>query len=305
MRRPHIVYDILALCFLLALALPALPAAGQESGGMSWSAEDCAQCHTDLAAEFARNPHSVLDQKADLRLGGAGSSCTTCHGDAAKHIEEGGGEGTIFAYGESATAEEKSQKCLRCHGDSHPRFLNSPHGRAGMDCTSCHSIHSSAAEPPLLRKAEKPAEWASQGLSAKSAKCVECHTDVYTEFQYNEHHRLQEGILDCTSCHDPHEPATRVRLGGFKQAQCIQCHADKGGPFVFEHGSVKVEGCVACHTPHGSVNRHMLLFQRTAELCFSCHPVVPSFHSRFTLDTVCTNCHSSIHGSNFSKFFLE
>jgi hypothetical protein len=49
----------------------------------------------------------------------------------------------------------------------------------------------------------------------------------------------------------------------------------------------------------------MLKFQRTAELCFSCHAQVPGFHSRFTLDTVCTNCHATVHGSNFDRFFLK
>jgi hypothetical protein len=49
----------------------------------------------------------------------------------------------------------------------------------------------------------------------------------------------------------------------------------------------------------------MLLFQNVAELCFSCHATVPGFHARFTLETQCTNCHSSIHGSNFDPFFLK
>lgn len=49
----------------------------------------------------------------------------------------------------------------------------------------------------------------------------------------------------------------------------------------------------------------MLTFQAVAELCYSCHVAVPGFHSRFTLDTQCTNCHSSIHGSNLDPYFLR
>jgi uncharacterized paraquat-inducible protein A len=49
----------------------------------------------------------------------------------------------------------------------------------------------------------------------------------------------------------------------------------------------------------------MLKFQNVAEACFSCHAVVPSFHSRFTAETPCTNCHSTIHGSNFHPAFLK
>jgi predicted CXXCH cytochrome family protein len=66
-----------------------------------------------------------------------------------------------------------------------------------------------------------------------------------------------------------------------------------------------VEGCVACHTPHGSVNRHMLHFQSTADLCFSCHVDIPGFHARFNRTTNCVNCHSAIHGSQMNPFFLR
>jgi len=287
---------------LLLLAAP--PATAQEEG-MSWTAEDCAMCHPDQVAAFADNPHSVLDREEGWRLEGRASSCTSCHGDAARHIEEGGGVGNIFSFGEDALATAKSDNCLQCHGDAHPRFGSSPHAKAGLDCSSCHSIHGSDGQPPLLKAAQGPDDWPSQSLGIETAQCAECHTDVLTQFEFNERHRLQEGILDCTSCHNPHEPATRWQLGGFKQSQCIECHTDKGGPFVFEHGSVKVEGCVACHTPHGSPNRHLLTFQSVGELCFSCHAAVPGFHARFTVETVCTNCHSSIHGSNFDQFFLK
>ena len=135
--------------------------------------------------------------------------------------------------------------------------------------------------------------------------CWECHGDVVAQFELNEKHRLEEGIIECTSCHDPHRIEVREQLGGFKQSQCETCHADKAGPFVFEHGAVRVEGCVACHTAHGSPNRHMLPFQSVAEVCYSCHSLVPSFHSRFTLDTVCTNCHTAIHGSFLDRNLLR
>jgi DmsE family decaheme c-type cytochrome len=142
-------------------------------------------------------------------------------------------------------------------------------------------------------------------VGGANAVCNECHSDVFAEFEFNERHRLQEGVMGCTDCHSPHEPATRTHLAGFKQQQCVECHADKGGPFVFEHGSVQIEGCVACHQPHGAQNRHMLTFQNVAETCFSCHAVVPGFHARFTAETQCTSCHTTIHGSNFHPAFLK
>jgi DmsE family decaheme c-type cytochrome len=142
---------------------------------------------------------------------------------------------------------------------------------------------------------------------------VDCHAETVSDFAFNERHRLTEGILECTSCHDPHSRENRSLLGGFQHEQCATCHNDKGGPFIFEHAASRVEGCTACHSPHGSPNRHMLTHQSVAELCYTCHAEVPQFHSgfspvgppRFDLDTQCVNCHLTIHGSNLDPLFLR
>lgn len=276
-----------------AVAETAPPPAQEEmadEGGSSWTAEDCAACHEDQVAEFGANPHSVLDSLGWADQAGAGFSCAACHSGIDRHMEEGGGVGTIFAFGDTEAAMDKAQVCLTCHADTHPQFLRSAHAMAAVSCTDCHSVHDLAK---------------GKALRAGTTTCKGCHEDVFTQFAFNERHRLKEGILDCASCHNPHEPATRAMLGGFKQEACMDCHADKGGPYVFEHGAQRVEGCVACHSPHGSPNRHLLKHQNVAELCFSCHAVVPGFHSRFTLETQCTNCHSTIHGSNFHPAFLK
>ena len=211
----------------------------------------------------------------------------------------------MFGFGDDEQAKVKTERCLVCHADTHPGFRNSPHFAAGIACTDCHSIHGAKEESWALLRGNTPAPVGMRGLDDASKACYSCHGDVFTQFAQTEHHRLEEGVVSCVSCHNPHAAQSRVQLGGTKQEQCVQCHADKGGPFVFEHGSSRVEGCVACHSPHGSSNRHQLNFQKVAELCYSCHNAPPSFHSRFTLDTVCTNCHSSIHGSNFDAFFLQ
>ncbi len=264
----------------------------------------CVECHEDQVAKLANTSHWALETQGLASMAGATEACTACHGDATTHIEEGGGGGTMFAFGDEELASVKSEACLTCHADTHPRFDASAHARGGLDCTTCHSVHDAAA----LGVAQlKPGGLDIVGVTENrsSATCSECHSDVAASFQFNETHRLQEGILECASCHDPHAPPTRALLGGFKQEQCVSCHTDKGGPFVFEHGSVMVDGCVSCHTPHGAPNRHMLAQQSVADLCFSCHALVPGFHTRFTSETVCTNCHSSIHGSNFHEAFLQ
>ncbi len=284
--------------WMMALLATALALVGMAA----WASDDagpevCAECHDDVAAAFAGNPHSALDTAG---LAAAGEwSCTSCHGDPTEHLEEGG---EIFNFGDDVAAPARWERCLSCHGDQYPRYQASPHARAGLDCTECHAMHGETGNSQL-----KEAEAIHTELAANrtSNGCAECHGDVFAQFQFNERHRLQEGILECTSCHNPHEPATRLYLGGFKQEACLTCHADKGGPFVYEHGSLKVEGCVSCHSPHGSPNRHLLTFQNQADMCYSCHNLVPGFHTRFVSGSQCTNCHSTIHGSNFHPAFLQ
>lgn len=255
---------------------------------------DCLGCHDDAVESVARTAHVALDRSDAKSRWHQSSSCTACHGDAREHVDQLG-DAPVFSF-DGATAEN-SARCLSCHVDEHPSFPRSEHARAGIGCTDCHESHPAAT----AEATDVPI-----GLRGRpSAQCVECHQSALTDFSFTNHHRLEEGTIECSSCHDPHAPESRFQLAGFRQEPCLECHTDKTGPFVFEHGGQWVEGCTACHTAHGSPNRHMLQFQRVAEQCYSCHAFVPGFHTRFDADTQCTNCHVAIHGSNLDAGFLK
>jgi DmsE family decaheme c-type cytochrome len=277
-RRPWLQFALSGLAvfaFVLAGA-GTLRAAGQEK-----DTETCGACHEDAVKAFALKPHAQIGDK----------SCTSCHGSAEKHIE-GEGKGGIFAFDAAVSPKDKAAKCLSCHDQDVPQYGSGPHAKAALDCTTCHSVHSDT-EPALLR-------------TGVNKNCTTCHQDILAQFQTNERHRLQEGVMTCVTCHNPHEPATRTRLAGFKQEECLRCHTDKGGPFLYEHEASRVEGCTACHEVHGSANRHMLTYQSAADLCFSCHAEAPSWHGYFSSqDTNCVTCHAAIHGSNLSRRFLK
>jgi DmsE family decaheme c-type cytochrome len=271
----------------------------------------CRGCHADKFAALTTNPHAAIDSEQWRTRMDVAVACESCHGNVDEHIRAGGGLGNVFAFREEADSLKRT-RCLTCHSDTHPRFEQSPHARAGLTCLDCHSQHSAGAQAHALLRAS-PEPRLDGRLAAETEICFDCHGEIFAQFAATERHRLLEGSIDCVSCHDPHEPQTRQMLGGFKQALCESCHADKTGPFVFEHPVSRTEGCTACHSPHGSPNRHLLAHQRVAELCFGCHALVPQFHlgsgpagePRFGLGTQCTNCHSAIHGSNFSEFFLR
>ncbi len=251
----------------------------------------CSDCHEEVCADFKLVRHAEVKTETWIQIAHKVETiCANCHGDPTKHIEASGGPGTIFAFKKTDDVQAKTQKCLDCHSGTRARFFASPHGKASMDCTNCHD---DLMKISIIKK-------------SPTQICISCHEDTFAQFKLNERHRLQEGILGCTSCHDQHAPSTRERLGGFKHESCLRCHADKGGPFLYEHGSSRIEGCTICHVVHGSPNRHMLTHQSSSDLCFSCHMFAPAWHSRFTSETTnCTTCHSTIHGSNLSKIFLK
>ena len=90
--------------------------------------------------------------------------------------------------------------------------------------------------------------------------CISCHSETKAQFSRPFHHKVLEGLMKCSDCHNPHGgfELKQARLSTGADAGCLKCHADKQGPFVFEHAPLKVEGCSSCHTPHGSANAKLL-----------------------------------------------
>ena len=140
--------------------------------------------------------------------------------------------------------------------------------------------------------------------------CFGCHRTIQAQFALPTHHRVAEGLMKCTDCHNAHGTLNRPLLKKTNWEVCVSCHVEKRGPYVFEHAVVKVEGCVACHSPHGSVTRNNLLRREGRFLCLQCHvnPFAPNVpHGRLGFQTrgECVRCHATIHGSNVNEFFLQ
>lgn len=262
--------------------------AGPEAAGFVGS-EVCQGCHQELYAGFGtQDPHwkSLGDPKAGFEQKG----CEACHGPGQKHV--GTGDPKAILSFKEASGQARAEGCLSCH-DTHKDFFQfgrSPHKLTSVACNDCHQIHSLARTESHLLKGKE------------TDLCLSCHQEVLGKFHLPSRHRVLEGVLKCTSCHTPHGTRTRASLrkwNKFNEDVCFECHAEKRGPWVFEHLAVKVEGCMVCHEPHGSPNRFMLLRRDVRRLCVECHGVV------HFAPASCINCHSQIHGSNFSRHFFQ
>ncbi|MCL2660612.1 MAG: cytochrome C, partial [Acidobacteriaceae bacterium] len=173
-------------------------------------------------------------------------------------------------------------------------------------CLGCHSIHEAKTDDHLLKMPQP-------------LLCYSCHSDVKPAFSQPFHHKVNEGLMTCSDCHNPHGTfqGKALRTTADQNDICTKCHLETAGPFVYEHPVVKQEGCLSCHTPHGSANPRLMNVASVNQLCLRCHSTtnpagVPSAkqpqgpnHSLTGVYVSCTTCHAQIHGSNAADNFFK
>jgi DmsE family decaheme c-type cytochrome len=300
----------LSACVIAFLLAPVLVSAADYVGS-----EVCRTCHSDIWANFYRNPHfkSIASGKEKPENTG----CEGCHGAGSDHVASGGGSDTIPVAFSLMPPEQILDNCLLCHAKtiSRSNIRRSVHTDNDIVCTNCHSIHRSTTPKFLLAKKQ-------------TDLCYGCHATVRAQFSMPFKHRVNEGFMQCTDCHNPHgATAATWRMADrphmVDQAEgneepCLKCHIDKRGPFVFEHDAVRVDGCETCHSPHGSMNARLLKRPVVFTICLECHNGLGSFGPNKTIPQPdsshnlalpryqnCTTCHVRIHGSNADSYFFR
>ena len=260
-------------------------------------AEECGVCHEEV--------------QGHARIASYHADCESCHGGGSLHADSE----EIRDIRHPAAGD-----CLACHApgrDTHLQWGTGEHSRAGLLCSDCHNPH--AVTRNHLRETSAVG---SLEMDAASRLCAECPVDVASQLTYPSHHPVREGMMACTSCHDPHEDR-RVTLGDRNQ-RCYGCHQDYAGPWVYEHLPV-VEDCANCHDPHGAPGENLLETVQPV-ICLSCHTLNDLWHHTVAGTGVatnvfatqdaptapgevigpgearpflhrCTNCHGAVHGS--------
>jgi DmsE family decaheme c-type cytochrome len=305
---------MLAIFFLL---LTAVVASAQSPVAGYIGSEACKVCHSDVWFNFYKNPHYksiAAGNQPPERTG-----CEGCHGPGKAHVEARGGKATIPRAFSLMPPAKILDTCLTCHSKdlSRANIRRSSHTEADVVCSNCHSIHKSATPKFLLARKQ-------------TDLCYTCHSNVRAQFEMPVKHRVNEGFMQCSDCHNPHgtfaptwrtgqRPRMVAQAVGNEEA-CLGCHSDKRGPFVFEHAPVRLEGCETCHRPHGSMNSRLLTRPVVFTVCLECHngagnfgrqgdgvnQQTPSPHNMFDPRyRNCTTCHVRIHGSNSDPRFFR
>jgi DmsE family decaheme c-type cytochrome len=264
-------------------------------GASVTGSKSCLECHEDAVKAFDLTTHGPLSRKN-------AQMCESCHGPASLHIQSGGETNLIVRPNDAS--------CLVCHMDGGDHAHGSKkmgmdwqfaeHKRAGVKCIDCHDAHSHA--PKGLRG--KP-ELQVQNMDAASSLCLSCHQEVLGRISMPSHHPIREGVMSCTSCHNPHANQSRQLLS--KNETCFKCHQAQQGPFAREHQPV-VEDCTICHDPHGSPTAKLAKVPQPM-LCLQCHPLTMNRHQNVGQNVSpaalrnCTACHGAIHGSDLEPYF--
>jgi predicted CXXCH cytochrome family protein len=265
----------------------------------------CLGCHASAHPNFLRSDHAK-----------AGVGCESCHSI----------HGPITIAAAAAPAAAAPTATVSASAASHPAvtststvdavpaaaparkppFSTRIFGAFKADASSSDPLQQSSNtlppmdENPNLLRASQP------------QLCFSCHSDVKPAFSQPFHHKVVEGLVKCTDCHDTHGTfgKNQLRSTADQNMVCTKCHTETRGPFVFEHAAVKAEGCLGCHSPHGSQNARLLNVPNINQMCNQCHsPVaagtVHGINAGSAEVQSCVGCHTMIHGSNINPAFIR
>lgn len=146
--------------------------------------DTCKTCHEDLYKnQFEHTPHF----KTTLQ---DGTGCESCHDPGSAHVEGGGDVSTIIRF-KTLPRQQATARCLTCHGEKHEQrhFSASPHASSDVGCLDCHSPHNAKEPEHLLSRAQPNL-------------CYGCHTSAKADFAKPYHHRVEEGLIQCSDCQE-------------------------------------------------------------------------------------------------------
>ncbi|MDD2557074.1 MAG: cytochrome C [Desulfuromonadaceae bacterium] len=194
-----------------------------------------------------------------------------------------------------------TQTCLMCHEsavDSH-QFMESAHGRSGIECIACHVLEDVSAHMELE---EMPA----------TVDCASCHADIAEQHDTSVHAQMG---LECVACH--YSIHTLQSASGAKQdtvAACAVCH-DAQAYKMSVHGQAVASGnqdsasCIDCHGAHNVIALSdadtKLARSFRADVCIACHADTEKMERNSIRTDIVSTYLDSYHGKSYHLGYPE
>jgi len=212
-------FSILVLAWVVSLTFsPALGEAVEEAGPIPElianaspddyvGSDSCMACHEDQFKKFKATKHAKLKEVASWKDKVQG--CESCHGPGKQHIEGAGDKTKIVSFA-GKTSKQISDSCLTCHAgkEAHNNFRRGEHWRNNVGCTDCHSAHGMAPEnsgvgsATFIGRSFKGEPPPAMLKSNEQQLCIACHTEVKSHFNKPFKHKVMEGTMKCSDCHN-------------------------------------------------------------------------------------------------------
>jgi hypothetical protein len=226
--------------------------------------------------------------------------------------------GTDAGWGSYHAGEEKKPyNCGSCHTTAYNpegnqdgiEGLVGTWSEPGVWCEECHGPGSQHAANP---------RGVQMTIDRDPELCGQCHRRVDVEVvdasggfirhheQYEELFQSKHLVLDCVTCHDPHEGVVQLRQTEQQttRTQCENCHFTQG---QFQDSQVHpaVGQCMDCHMPRivksavgnvdmftGDIRTHLMAIDANQiSQFFENEDGSISTYSQISLDFACRSCH--------------
>ncbi len=254
----------------------------------------CATCH---------DPHTHKEELLRIPVKGESKLCLTCHTD---QNLKGTPHDLLNNRKVNLTEKEreklmKNGSCSACHTPHNPKFkvlwsLEPAKGKTIGEklCLSCHE-KGKLAEKATIGKYSHPI---GREITEKNLQMIEnSHLPLINQMTGHPAKRGETGVLDCATCHDPHNGADKAKLTRYistgDSPLCTSCHAQEGRVIGTEHDmrvvkknfknalgkDVLKDGvCSACHVPHRAKDELLwatdvkdITDNRVSNYCLTCH----------------------------------
>lgn len=201
-----------------------------------WVRPECLFCHNDASPALKGAPAAYAGELA------SGITCTRCHGDGAAHIKArydgveppAGQRDATIVNPKYLSADHQLQICQQCHLQGAARVL-----------TSDKTWHEYRPDVPL----EDFMSIFEEARAGGGAFSIASHGHRMSLSACAKGSAAQGKRLVCTTCHDPHRPASTAS----HRAACLSCHTPKDCGEA--HTAADPEAsCAGCHMRKGGTS---------------------------------------------------